>query len=471
MPEMDEQAIDTPLTSDTKTIIKAALEKIAAKAPRVARYDRYYKGFHPLNFGSEKFTTEFAERLQKFRDNLCPTVVQAPADRLEVTGFSSDKNSALYKSTWDIWKYSQMPRIAKRVHRDAFRTGDAFVVVWADAEGRARIYHQDPKNCTVFYDMETGNVDIGAKVWQGTDKFVYLTIYYRDRIEKYKSNRPQSGGSVPSTAAGFERRIIAGEPWPLPNAIDVNPMFHFGRETSILDDVIPLNDALNKSICDLLISSEGNSLLKRWATGISYEINPETGKQIIPFDNFATWFAVKEPEGKFGSFPEIDLTKFVEIIKDFRGEIAAVSGIPLYFFTQESVNLPSGEALRKLESRFTALVKDAQLDFGETWAAAMKFAVAVEDKATTEDTSAGSSIETAWTAADALSTPEAVALGIQKKQIGVSTKQVLSEVGYTDAQITEMDKDNQAAATQQATNFSKVFDAGPSLAGGSNLPN
>jgi hypothetical protein len=458
------QETATALDRDQKNIVKVVLEKIAKKQPIIDRYERYYRGNHPLNFASDRFTTEFAQRLKSFRDNLCPTCVQAPADRLEVIGFAADATSQVYKTSWDIWKYSQMPKEARNVHRDAFKTGDGFVVVWLDSDGRARIWRQDPGTCTVIYDMEKGVVDIGAKLWRGVDNFVYLTIYFRDRVEKYITKNTQSAGNVPTTGSAFERRNVQGESWPLANDTGICPMFHFGRETSILADVIPLNDALNKSIADMLVGSEANSLLQRWVSGIAYEINPETGKQIIPFDDFATWFAAQDATAKFGAFPQIDTGKMLETIKDFRTEIAGVAGIPPYYFGQDAMNIPSGEALRKLESRFTSLVKDGQLDFGETWAAAVKFALDIDGKSVGDGE--GSQLETRWTPAAPLSDNENADLVSKKKAIGISSEKALSELGYSDAEITQMSTENQAAAKANADAFSKVFDAGSTLAGG-----
>jgi hypothetical protein len=453
-----------------KNVITYLLKKIAAKQPAVRRYENYYRGRHPLNFASEKFTTEFADRLAKFADNLCPTCVQAPADRLEVIGFSADKKSQVYKDSWDIWKYSQMPRFSRYVHRDAFKTGDAFVIVWKDESGRARLWQQEPANCTVIYDTETATVETGAKLWKGLDKLIYLTVYYRDRIEKYVTRNPQSDGNMPTTGAAFVRRSVDGEEWPVANPTGVCPMIHFGRESSILDDVIPLNDALNKSIADMLVGSESNSLMKRFVTGLSYELNPETGEQVIPFKTFSTWVASEDAAAKFGSFPELDLGKFLETIKDFRGEVASVAGIPSYYFQHEKVNLPSGEALRKLESRFTSLISGAQLDFGEPWAAAMKLALAIDGKelAPIDDVEAskGSQLETAWKPADALSGPELVDMAGKKLNVGVSKERALSEIGYTDDDIVQMQQQNADAAKANADTFSKVFDAGSTLAAG-----
>lgn len=454
-------------TKDGRAVIAAALKKIAAKQIRVQKFNKYYFGQHPLIYSSEKFTTEFANRLQSFRDNLCPTCVKAPADRLEVIGFAADQSSDIYKTSWETWKRNQMPRVSREVHRDAFRTADAYVVVWQGEDGTARIHKQDVRQCTVFYDMETDTIEAGAKLWAGLDKNIYLTLYFTDRLEKYVTKNPQSAGNVPTTAAAFVKRQVPGENWPLPNDTGICPMFHFGRETSILDDVIPLNDALNKTIADLLVSSESNSLRQRWSTGISYEINPETGKQVIPWENQSAWFAANDVGAKFGSFQDSKLDEYLKAADWFTNAIASVSGIPKYYFDLEGGSMPSGEALRKAESRFTALIADAQLDFGETWSRVMQFALGLDNIQVETDAAAASDaaqkilFETQWTPADPMSANEKADLAIKKKNVGVSKTVALSELGYTDAQITAMKKETDAEAATAADNFSKTFNAGP----------
>jgi hypothetical protein len=446
---------------DSAGAIKAALAKIAGKQIALDKYENYYFGRHSFNFSSEKFTTQFAKRLHTMRDNLCKTAVRAPADRLEVIGFAAEKTSTVYNDSWDIWKYSKMPQLSKRVFRDAFKTGSGFVQVWADSTGRARLVNQDPRQCTVFYDPETNEVEMAAKLWRGLDRLIYLTLFYPDRIEKYVSRSVQSDGSTPKTAAAFQKRTVGGEPWPLPNPYGVTPLFHFGLECSILDDVIPLNDALNKELADLLIGSESNSLRQRWTTGISYEVDPETGKQIIPFERASQWFASKDADSKFGEFKDVLLKDFLEVINDFRSEIANVCGIPQYYFKLGAGDFPSGEALAKAESRFAALITDAQIDFGESWSAAMKLALAIDDKAGEAD----GEIETQWTPAAPMSDNEKADLAIKKKTFGASNEQLLAEVGYSDAQIAKMKKDNSDAAANAAETFGKVFDSGSTSIG------
>lgn len=447
------------VTNDQYNAIKLSLAKLSAKQERTTRNEAYYLGHHRFNFSSEKFTTQFGDRLKSFRDNLCKTCVRAPADRMEVLGFSSEKNSAVYKQSWETWKHSEMPKISRRIHKDAFKQGDAFLLVWAGEDGSARMVRQDPKQCTVFYDAETNKVIRGVKQWQGEDKFVYLTLYYADRIEKYISKNKQSEGNMLEKPQAFEPRIIEGEPWPLENPYGVNPMFHFGLETSILDDVIPLNDALNKELSDLLVASESNSLRQRWTSGISYERDIETGKEIIPFERASQWFTTQDPAGKFGEFQDASLQDFLAVCDNFRNEIANVAGIPQYYFRLGTGDFPSGEALTKAESRFSSLIKDAQLDLGETWSNAVALAMTIDGIKVNPD-----SLETQWSPAAPMSDNEKVDLAIKKKQIGVSDRQNLAEIGYGDADITRMETENQEKAAASAQTFKGVFDAGDALA-------
>lgn len=461
--------------------VKKVLAKIDAKQPAIQRYENYYSGNHPFNFASAKFRSTFGERLRNMRDNLCKTVVKAPADRLEVIGFGADKQSDVYKTSWEIWKRSQMPQMSKRVHRDAFKTGSGFVVVWFGADGKAAIVKQDPQNCTVFYNPETNRVEVGAKIWRGIDDYIYLTVYYPDRIEKYVSKRTykEIGNTFPKTIQAFAKRTIKGEEWPVPNTFNRCPMFHFGLESSILDDVIPLNDALNKSIADLLVSSEANSLRQRWSAGIAYETDEETGQQIIPFKPTSQWATTADAEGKFGAFPDATLADFLNTIKDFRSEVASVAGIPHYYFEMTTGDFPSGEALTKAESRFTSTIEDAQGDFGEPWAGVMELAMlidghAIEDKtpadSAAEDVAAGDSvngskIETQWKPASPMSENEKWDLAQKKKGVGLSIQRILSELGYTDAAIKQIMDEASANSEASAAAFKKVFDAGGDSAG------
>lgn len=466
MPEMTTKTDET-IQRGQGSAIEAALKKIADRKQEIDEFVDYYEGRHAFNFASEKFATQFGRRLRKMRDNLCRTVVRAPVDRLEIIGFFGEQESDVYKRSWEIWKRSQMPKIAKRVHKDAFKIGDGFVLVWADSQGVARIVRQDARNCCVFYDPETEAVRFGAKVWRDFENFINITLYYADRIEKYISNRPHTDGNMPVKASAFRRRSVGGEPWPVANQFGVCPLFHFGLESSILADVVPLQDALNKELCDLLIGSESNSLRQRWTTGITYEINDETGKSIIPFDRGSEWFTTAETAAKFGEFADVSLSEFINVINDFRNQIANVSGVPPWYFRLSTTQVPSGEAFKKAESRFVALVEDAQREFGETWSAVIRLAMRIDGVGDVERAGDGDAqpVEAFWKSAGLESDSEKLDVAIKKKTIGVSDEQNQSEIGYTDEQIAKMAEQNQAKVKANGDAFKSVFDAGGSIAG------
>lgn len=445
-----------------------AVKKITDRRIKTEVYKNYYDGKHSFNYQSEKFRSLFGDRLRKFRDNLCKIVVNAPVDRLELIGFSDESDKTIYDKSWQIWKRSSMPRLARRVHLDAFKYGDAYLVVWTDKNGKSRFYPQDSRNCAVWYDPETLRVSYGAKMWQGLDGFYYLTLYYPDRIEKYVTPRKYQPGNAPASAQAFRPRSdgsTAENAHVVQNPIGICPMFHFGLEQSILDDVIPLNDALNKECGDLLVGSEANSIRQRWSTGISYQTDETTGKPIIPFNHNSRWATTDKTDGKFGEFADVSLSEFLATIQDLRSEIASVSGIPPYYFMKLDGNFPSGVAWEKAESRFTKLVENAQREFGETWAQSMVFAL-INDREFPE--SGGDdpdrTIEANWSPASPQTETEKLDNGQKKKNIGVSTKRVLSEIGYTDADIEQIENDNQAEQEQKVEMTAQIFNAGNAAA-------
>lgn len=435
------------------------IKRINSRKIDFLKYKDYYYGRHALKFTSDKFRTRFGKQLRKFCDNLCKTVVKAPANRLRIESFTAEKNKDVYNESWQIWKRSKMPKFAKDIHRDAFIYGEAFLSVWIDDKKQSRFYYENPFHCAAWYN-DLNEIDYAAKMWKGNDDYFYLTVYFPDRTEKYISKRTYKTGDAPATISGFKQRKTGdGSDADLSHILENDtgkiPLFHFKLETSILDDVIPLNDALNKEICDLLIASEANSMRRRWSTGISYPIDAETNKAVPPFDENTTLYSTEKIEGKFGEFGEITLSEILKVVEDFRFEIARVSGVPASYFLFEKANFPSGEAQKRNEERFISLITDAQDDFGEVWADAMRFAFEIENEETKAE-----QIETLWIPAAQMSEREKYELAALKRAAGVSEKRVLSELGYSDADIEQFQKDNAEQKRTAAETFGKIFDSG-----------
>lgn len=437
--------------------IKSALKRIAQERNDTRAYYDYYNGEHALNFASQKFRNKFGRRLQSLNDNLCKSVVNAPVNRLEVISFADEKDRNAGDAFWDIWKRNRMPKYSKAVHREAFRAGKAYVIVWAGADGKARIDIQSSAEIAVWTDAETRLPMKAAKLWfNEAAECHYLTLYYPDRIEKYVAN---SKSKTFPTANAFVEREVDGEPFPLPNPFNRVPVFEFTAPdgNSILADVIPLQDALNKHFCDLMVAGEYNSIRQRWSTGIQYEIDEETQKPIIPYDHEDQVWSSADPDASFGEFSDSSLEAYLAAKADAREEIARVTGIPSHYFQLNTGDFPSGEALRTAESRFVSMVQDAQLDFGESWADVMKFAGAIEASVVKPSPNA---IEVMWRDAAPVGMRELLENGLLKQQLGVSKARILSELGYTDADIKEILTETAEETASLAGAMQKAFDGG-----------
>jgi hypothetical protein len=442
--------------------IKPALERINGNQFKYKDFYDYYQGKHALNFASDKFKNKFGKRLQKLRENLCKIVVTAPASRLEIINFLADKKDT-ENPAWKLWKKSKMPLHAGAIHREAFKTGDAYVLVWKDAKNNIRIYPQLSANMTVWRNSETGEIEKAAKAWAGSDGFYYLNLYYADSIEKYVTRGKCS--TLPTDAKLFDQRHVQGESFPLVNPFGKVPIFHFRFDAemqdfgnSLLTDVIPLNDALNKTWADILGAQEENMRRRRYVAGLQTETDDETGKPINPykFDD-DLWMA--NEEAKFGEFSDADITQMISVLEATVKSVALVSGIPPSYFNLDSVGSAiSGEALRKIEARFTSIIQDAQRSFGETWGEIINFGLEIKGE---KDDSL--EIETQWTDASPTSESETLENAQKKISLGWSYEQVQRDYGLSDEQIELMKAENLARETSKMEVQQKFFDQGNSL--------
>lgn len=406
-----------------KEHIEEAIHNFRAAAPVYARNERYYRGDHDLAFATEKFANTFGSLFREFALNLCPAVCDAVRDKLRVTGFLPE-NGALAVETDRIWRRNRLPIRAGEVHREALVTGDAYVIVWPDDAGRAAVYPNRAANCTVAYDEENaGKVLWAAKYWRTLGRHTRLNIFYPDRIERFITAKPSEG--ILTDAGQFVRYRDA-----IPNPYGVVPVFHFANNADIgsfgrseLEAAIPVQDGMNKAVLDMLVAMEFSAYRQRWAAGIEIEYDND-GQPVAPFKAGVDhlWLA-QNPEARFGDFNTADLDQFLKVKDSFRVDIASVTGTPMYYLLPNSRSFPSGEALRKSETRFIAKVRERQAVFGQTWAEAMAFALRVEGHGVVFPT-------TRWEDPARLSEREELENILLRKQIGISDEQALREAGY-----------------------------------------
>lgn len=440
------------------TDIEIALKNFRASSEKYRKAERYYKGDHDLAFATEKFKNAFGSMFREFALNLCPAVCDAVRDKLKVREFRVEQGAAdAPADAWRIWQANRMGKRSGEVHKEAVKNGDAYVIVWPNARGEVTIYPNKAGMCTVVYDEETpGRVLWAAKHWRAPDKKVRLNLFYPDRIEKYiskgasENTLPEAKEFVPysegtpsdslAVAGATRSRTEGGSPSDtaagsaalhvLQNPYGIVPVFHFANNADIgaagqseLEAAMPVQDALNKSVLDMLVAMEFASYRQRWAAGIEIEYG-EDGQPVPPFKAGVDHLWITEnQDAKFGDFEAANLEQFLSVKDSFRMDMACVTGTPMYYFMQVSGDFPSGEALKKAESRFIAKVRDRQESFGQVWEDVMAFALAVEGKT-------GARLFADWEDPAPLSEKEKLENIVLKKEIGLSDAQALTEAGY-----------------------------------------
>jgi len=427
----------------------ALLKDLYARRATYKTYCDYYEGAHNLNFASEKFWNAFGPMFRAFADNLCAPVVDACADRLDIVGFGAeDANSEMAKAAWELWQSNRMDQRAYQVHLESFMSGDAYVIVWPDENREPCIYPNCGEIINVQFDSAApGRIILAIKSWLTPDrKKMLLNVYKPDSTEKYITRANVDQGSLPNQDNQFEPFETPDEPWPLPNEYNQIPVFHFGNNAKIgalgkseLVNIKPLQDALNKSVADMLVGMEFQSFPQRWITGMVIPKDPETGKPVRPFDPGADriW-AIPAENAKFGQFDAAQLEPFIKVQESFRLEIARVSRTPLHYIMPMSGQFPSGESLKTAEAPFTSKVKRKQVSFGNVWEDVMKFALRIKTN-TAESSKAPLSAQ--WADASPRSEAEMIQNAQLKSTLGVPTSQILRELGYSEEQITKFAKE------------------------------
>jgi Phage portal protein, SPP1 Gp6-like len=439
--------------------LATALTTLAANLTAYGQCRNYYDGNHRLLFATDKFLSTFGNLFRAFACNLCPVVVDVPADRLTVTGFAVEGGQQKADDAWALWNANRMDRKSGQVHLEALTAGDAYAIVWPDKAGAPTIYPQRAAAVTVKYDdEEPGLITWAAKAWPRADKKVRVTLYYADRIEKYIATSA-ADGSLPTSANGLVPFETPGEPWPLPNPYGRVPVFHFGNNAGIgefgaseLANVIPLQDGLNKSICDRLVAQEFIAYPQRYATGLEVDKDPTTGAPIPPFIPGADrLWTVEDANVKFGEFAQARISEFIAGEVDWLHKIAAVSGIPLHYLVHEAGGWPSGESMKTAEARLIAKVKDRQLAFGNVWEDAMAFAMTIAHKPEAR-------LVALWDDPTPRNEKDHASMLVMKRSVGISAHQVQREFGYSDEQIVQMEQENLTDPLAQLNNPSGQTD-------------
>ncbi|MGY1994642.1 phage portal protein [Mycolicibacterium fortuitum] len=427
-------------------LLQKLLQKLDEPLARYSLLDLYYTGNQPLAFLSPESRIALGNRFGRMASNIPRLSVTALAERLQITGFSD-------KALWPEWLRNDMDLLSNIAHREALLYGDSFVMVWGDAQGRPTVSVESAKQVAVQVDPGTREITAAVKRWE-TETTTEAVLIELDKITRYSANH--TGATL-----GFETVN------QIPNPLGVIPVVNLRNSdrilddygTSEIDDLMPLVDGLNKSLADMLVTSEYVGRPRRWATGIELEEKPvldSDGNPVVDDDGEPVLEAVnpiaegnravilEPPEAKFGQLAAADLGGYEASVRVMLGQIMAVSTLPAHYIGVFTDNPASADALRASEASLTARAEARQQTFGRAWEKVAKLMIAVLDQvppSVTDD------VVVFWTEAGTRSMAQEADAAVKLFEAGLLPRAfTLRKLGYSDEDILEIQAEIEYAA-------------------------
>jgi hypothetical protein len=469
---------------DLRTDVKASfLTWLAnAEADRESSYRvyrEYYDGDHDTQLTERMRRYLQVKTSQDFRSNYCPIVVDALAERLTVTGFECEGQD---ETLWDWWTRGRMDATQGVVHLGTVRDGDAYLLVEWDKENGRPIFYFEPafdggEGIKVIYDDATNKPKLATKRWriqtgEGAGYVRRMNVYYPERVEKFVSSDREFEGA-------WQPYQEPGEPWPLPwtrtgtaNGEPLGlPVVHFKNldqgynyGQSELKNVIPLQDALNKTIIDLVAAADTTAFRIYWMVG-----DDPSGVQVAPGSwVYSTRPSSGEDSASLGYFPGEDLSNLIALKDSMAIEIARVSRTPVSYF-QVSGQRPAEGTLKQEESGLVGKAQDRQVGFGNSWEDALLLARRLWNTfGTGAQLDETQIIEASWQDAETRNDQLLLETLKIKSELGVPKEQLWAEMGYNAGDIERMQamaEEAEAASANLGEQLIAAFERAPAARG------
>lgn len=463
------------------TDLETAVQGVTSRQDPMNRAASYYEGSEPEVFASVRLRRALERTGTSFRVNYARTPVNAVLERLELAAVTAtmkdevvlDETENLVDTTGElddinqmlteIWEDNELGIESNEIHRAALVYGECYVMVWPSDADDAEVGDDDtdtfvdiditlnsPVNTQLFYDPENPRRKLfAAKMWRLNDELnrTRVNLYYPDRVEKWisKAKGAKKQADFVEYIDMYENDFDGEEPspvWPMPNPFGEVPVFHFrtqrphGRPEH--RDAFGPQDMINKLVVNQMSASDFSAFPQRYvlagntasneASDFDQELDPvnlEENRARLTASPGELWW-LQGDDLKIGQLDSSDPKAFLDPLREYVKGMASVTATPLHYF-QGMGGVPSGESLRAAEAPLIKKVRDRQQSFGNTWKEVFRFALKITGVT-------GVSVDVRWASPQSLDDKDAWEAAAAKHAAGVPLKQILMEMGYSEAQ-------------------------------------
>lgn len=361
-------AIDTTAGSPGFWLLRLG-NRLANDAARLDKLYRYYDGDHPLPEGHRRQKAVFRQLQRQARSNYTALVVEALNERLHIDGFRAGTGATVTDdaAAWRRWQANSLDADSEQVHVDALIAGRSYAIVGVNDDDRTTplITPEDPREVIHEADpVRRRTVRAALKTWvDDVSKERHAVVYLDNVISYYVA----PAKSKQWTADVWTLDLDEGDDGEADNPfgeVPVVPFINRLRGKGEFEDVTDVQDRINNTILDRLVTQKAQAYRQRWAKGVKTE--DENGNP-VPFEAGADLlWAVENDSAQFGDFQQSDITQLLKAADADIRDLAAISRTPAHYLLAEMTNI-GAEALLAADIGLVAKALARQRHFGESW--------------------------------------------------------------------------------------------------------
>lgn len=390
----------------------------------------------------------------EFRLNIVRTVIRTIVEKLDIVGFDSD-NDDVIKWITALWEQNKLDALQTDIFECTLRDGAHYVIIdWPEGKLYPRWLPQqqytsveaggDGLGCTIKYPQGDPNLDpiVGIKYWTELINGQYTqrkTMYFPERIEKWA--RMGGGGDW----APFKDE--GDTSWPIPwtdsggNPLGIAVIPFYNKDLMPeAADAIPLQDAANKVVVDLLSTEDQTAYRVLVALGfipttdgLDLKSDGSNALDIQPGSIIGT--TKSKSEAEFKAIEPASLTPITDLVQQLILWIALVTDTPVSRFITTKL-IASDETLKQQEEPLIAKVENRQKLFSNAIKQAIKLSMRLASVFGAGSVLYDDSIvvKPIWKSAQSLM--ERLEELMLKKNLGVPLPQLWTELGYSQDKVT-----------------------------------
>lgn len=422
-------------------------KQLGANAEEIQFYDDYYVGDHPLPWLAPQARDEFRRILLMTRSNYMGLVCDATVERCNVEGFRLGGEEAADDVSWGIWQANHMDVDSDLAWLESTVGGCSYFMTERNPNDATKPYISVEHGSQAVTESVPGRRrerHAGLKVWvdDWTGK-LNATLFLMDQgqlyVLKYQAReQADRSGSKPV----WQRRPEPDGEWGLNGQFDRIPLVPIENNPRLLtggrselEDLTDIQDRINKTLADRLITQDFGAFSQKWASAWPNEDDEGNPNTIdIGRDRMIT---TDVKETKFGQFDASPIDPYSAAKKEDVHDIAARSRTPAQYLLGEMSNV-NGETLKASESGLVSKVRERMKVWGEAAEETMRMARALAG--IDDDPDVAARMETIWKNPEFRTEAEVTDAAIKRRQAGITPlRQTREDIGYSQTAIANME--------------------------------